>query len=329
MRSLARHAAFDCGLVAAAAAAAGAVAAIAAVAVAVAVAAQPGPAPGGVTRGEIVATPRFVPVAGPLLAGDDTVVWIARRDDAVLDLWEAVGGQPPRRIQRFAGSDAEWLSRPRLMASPTTVGLEFAELRAHNRRTLRTRTYAGGIGVPLLRAGARLGMLAIGGDGGAAITSLLAAGEHRDLLAHSDRTERRAVWVTRACASAEIRTVALPAPAAIGVRAAECELRLRRGARIRAGRLRLGLSCAGFDVGCRAAVSVRHGARIVARGSARPNRSTPPYAAANLRLTRSAIALLHRRRQIRVHIRARIGAIVRSTTQTISMPPAGPRREGA
>ena len=102
-----------------------------------------------VRRGTGVATPRFVPAAGPVLAGDGAIVWVARRDDAVLDLWQAAPGGAPRRIQRFVGSDTEWLTAPRLAASASAVGLAFTETRARTGRALRTRSYLGGLGRPL------------------------------------------------------------------------------------------------------------------------------------------------------------------------------------
>jgi hypothetical protein len=116
-----------------------------------------------------------------------------------------------------------------------------------------------------------------------------------------------------------IRTVALSAPAVARQRAPACALRLRRPARVRASRLRLGVSCAGFAHGCSARVTVRAGSRLVARGIARPNHSTPPYAAADLRLTPTGRALLGSRPRVRVQISARIGTTLRRATQTIAL----------
>lgn len=203
--------------------------------------------------GTLVATPRFVPAAGPVLAGDDRVAWISRRDDRVLDLWVARIGQAPRRVQRFSGSDDERLSPRRLVASATAIGLELTV--TEGARTL-TRAYAGPPGEPLRPV--------------------------RALAVDPDGAPRRAVWVARACASAEIRTTA--APTAAVAHEPSCRLRLRRPVSLRHGRLRFGVSCAGFAVDCRARVTVRAGGRVLARGTARYNHSTPPYAAADLRL---------------------------------------------
>ena len=433
-------------------------------------------------RATVVATPRFVPEAGPVLAGDGTIVWVARRDDSVLDLWQASrAGQawPARRIQRFVGSDTEWLAAPRLSASGSAVGLELVETAAGTARALRTRSYLGGVGEPLrpvsscagaapaqrsldvgplaavfrgpdcthvtvrglgpaagatrllpdgafaarlggsleawlegpspggtasaavvrdnatgreitrlaaaelpgditelalstggtlallYRAppGARTARVAIvapgatrirplalrllvaqgarwDGDalavvaasptdprrgvlqhvdaGGATTAPVIALGSQRDLMDRTDLVASRAVWVQRGCGHAVIRTIALPAPAVARLRTPTCALRLRRRARVEAGRLRLGVSCAGFAHGCTARVTVRAGSLLLARGTARPNHSTPPYAAADLRLTRAARALLHRRSRIRVQISARIGTTLRRTTRTIA-----------
>lgn len=430
-------------------------------------------------RGAIVATPRYVPAAGPVLAGDGAIVWLARRDDAVLDLWQAAPGGAPRRIQRFVGSDTEWLATPRLAASAAAVGLAFAETRARTERVLRTRSYLGGLGRPLglvsscvgpapaqrsfdvtdtaavfrdgpacaqaivravgaatgtarqlpgasfamrlaggyeawlegpaagsgapgaavvhesatgreitraaaaelprdvtdvaLRAdgtlalsyrspaGLRVALLGPGatqartlplrllaahgarwlgdtlavvaarrGDprrgllqrvdsAGAPVAALLAMGSDRDLHEHTDASASRLVWVERGCMQAVIRTTALPTPAVARQRGTpSCALRLRRQPRVRAGRLRLGVSCAGFARDCSARLTVRAGSQLVARGTARPNHGAPPYAAANLRLTRAARVLLDRHARIRVLISARIATTLRRTTRTLA-----------
>lgn len=439
--------------------------------------APPAAAANDAPRGAVVATPRFVPVAGPVLAGDGVIVWVARRDDAVLDLWVAAPGAPPRRIQRFVGSDTEWLAAPRLAASATAVGLAFAETRPGTARTLRTRSYLGGLGRPLdlvssctgpapaqrsfdvtataavfrdgpactqasvrglgpaagaarplpggifatrlavgyeawlegpaaggapsaavvresatgrertrvagsglprgitdlalradgtlalsyrssagarvalldpgathartlaprllaargahwvgealavvvaRRADPRRGMLQLVDTAGATVAPLLAMGRDRDLTEHTDVSASRALWVERGCAHAVIRTIELPAPAIARQRTPSCALRLRRAPRIRAGRLGLGVSCAGFAHGCSARVTVRAGSTLLARGTARPNHGTPPYAAADLRLTRAARALLGRRARVRVQISARIGTTLRRTARTLA-----------
>ena len=229
------------------------------------------PAPDAST---LVASPRFVPAAGPVLAGDDRVAWVSRRDDRVLDLWVAQIGAAPRRVQRFSGSDDERLAPKRLVASATVIGLELA-VSEGARRT--TRTYAGPPGEALRP------VRALGVDEGGA--------------------PRRAVWVARACASAEIRTIALPAPEARAEPG--CRLRLRRPMTLHHGRLRFGVSCAGFAVDCTARVTVRAGGRVVARGTARYDHSTPPYAAADLRLTARDLRRLRRTTRPRLVIWAR------------------------
>ena len=53
--------------------------------------------------------------AGPVLAGVRAIVWVLRRDDAVLDLWVAGTGGAARRIH-VVGAEAIWLREPRLAA---------------------------------------------------------------------------------------------------------------------------------------------------------------------------------------------------------------------
>ncbi len=252
--------------------------------------------------GTIVAMPRFVPVAGPLFAGLGGVAWVSRRDDAVLDLWVAEPGQGPRRVQRFSGADGERLRRPRLSAAAGEVALRFTETRAGEAASVRS--YRGAFGQPLLPSADVAPVASVVVD---------AAG--------------RSLQVTRRCASAEIRIVSAPAPAA--ARVDGCRLRLRRHARLRAGRLRLGLSCAGFSIDCSARITVRIGRRVIARGGARYNRATPPFAAASLAVSRRGLRLLRSRPRTRIHITARIGdarkiaarstagTVTRSTTRTI------------
>jgi hypothetical protein len=270
----------------------------------------------------IVATPRFVPVAGPVFAGAGGVAWVSRRDDAVLDLWVAEPGQGPRRVQRFSGADGERLRRPRLSAFAGEVALRFTETRADEAASVRS--YRGAFGQPLLPSADV-----------AAVASVVV-----------DAAGRR-LQVTRRCASAEIRVVspaAAPgfaedrtsagaasaaAPAAAAAREQACLLRLRRHPRLRAGRLRLGLSCAGFSIDCSARVSVRIGRRVIARGRARYNRATPPFAAASVKVSRRGLRLLRSRPRTRIAITARIGdartiaarstagTVTRSTTRTI------------
>lgn len=244
--------------------------------------------------GTLVASPRFVPAAGPVLAGDGAVVWISRRDDRVLDLWVARIGGPPRRVQRYSGSDEERLRVVRLLASVTQVGLE---LRVIERGRASTRAYAGAVGRPLEAVdGLRI---EAAGDGA------VSAG--------------RAVWVARGCASAEIRTTALPAVGPLRRGTPRCRLRLRRAVTLRRDRLRLGISCAGFAIDCSARVTVHAGGQIIARGSAHPNHGTPPYAAADLRLSPAGVRMLRRRPRARLRISARIGgAPARRTTRQIA-----------
>jgi hypothetical protein len=267
----------------------------------------------------IVATPRFVPAAGPVLAGDDRLAWVSRRDDSVLDLWVAGPDQGPRRVQRFVGSDTERLRLRRLSASSAAVGLELLEARmgADGReRTIRSRSYLGAFGQPLRRVERCAGAPTCDA---AAVWPLVT----------SDATGARGVSVTRGCESAEIRMIALPAPAAPRRSEPVCPLRLRSTARIRHGRLRLGVSCAGFSIDCAARVRVRAGGRLVARGVARYNHSTPPYAAADLKPTAFGTRLLRAKPHARVQIVARIGerglladpslpgAVTRRTSRTI------------
>ena len=243
--------------------------------------------------GTLVASPRFVPAAGPLPAGDGGVAWVSRRDDRVLDLWVAQFGAPARRVQRFSGSDAERLRRPRLVTTATEVGLQFSVVEA---RRVTVRAYAGAFGRPL----APVGRLELAGasEPGVGVSG--------------------AAWVARGCASAEIRAGALPA-AAVMAREPRCPLRLRRAVTLRRDRLRLGVSCAGFAIDCAARVTIRAAGRVIARGPARYNHATPPYAAADLRLTPAGVRLLRRHPHARLRISARIAGAQRvRTTQTFA-----------
>lgn len=250
--------------------------------------------------GTLVASPRFVPAAGPVLAGDAGVAWVSRRDDRVLDLWVAQIGAPPRRVQRYSGSDEERLRVVALIASATQVGLELAVI---ERGRASVRAYAGAFGEPLAPVdGLRI-------EGGS--DSAVSAG--------------RAVWVARRCASAEIRTIAPPAIGPSQRGTPRCRLRLRRPLTLRRERLRFGVSCAGFAIDCSARVTVRAGGRVIARGTARYNHSTPPYAAADLRLSPAGERMLRRRPRARLRISARIGgAPWRHTTRRIAN--TGPTR---
>lgn len=240
-------------------------------------------------EGTLVATPRFVPAAGPLPAGPGGVAWVSRRDDRTLDLWIAEPGQGPRRVQRFAGSDGERLRDPRLSASASDVGLRLRVTDGRG-RTLRRLAYAGAFGQPLRPGEAP--------------------------PARADARDGRSVALTRACESAEIRTGTAPP-----LEEPACELRLRSPLRLRGDRLLLGISCAGFAIDCSARVVVRAGGRVVARGPARYNRTTPPYAAASLRVGPAARKLLRAGRRVRVT--ARIDAAV--TRHTIVQLPAARR----
>ena len=245
-------------------------------------------------QGTVVASPRFVPAAGPVLAGDDRLAWVSRRDDRVLDLWVLKIGGSPQRVQRFSGSDDERLRPVRLIASSARIGLELSVTEGAR---ASSRAYSGPFGQPL----APVAALQVDGADGA-------------------RPAGRAVLVTRGCAGAEIRTVALPAPALITEHEPRCRLRLRRAITVRRGRLRLGISCAGFAIDCSARVTVRAHGRVIARGSARYTHSTPPFAAADMRLTPSGVRLLGRHPHARLRISARIGtsAPLRRTTRTIA-----------
>lgn len=264
------------------------------------------PAESGETRrGTLVASPRFVPAAGPVLAGDDRLAWVSRRDDRVLDLWVLEIGGSPRRVQRYSGSDDERLRPVRLIASQSRIGLQLSV--TENGRA-RPRAYAGAFGAPLQPVGS----LQIDGADGAKPDA------QREQ--HGDESAGRAVWVARGCGSAEIRTIALPAPALVAQRERRCRLRLRRAVTLRRGRLKLGISCAGFAIDCSAHVTVRAGGRLIARGDARYTHSTPPFAAADMRLTARGARLLRRRPHTRLRISARYGASepVRHTIRTVT-----------
>ncbi|MEA2218698.1 MAG: hypothetical protein QOJ35_1324 [Solirubrobacteraceae bacterium] len=347
-----------------------------------AVVAAAGPPP---ARGTLVAAPRFVPEAGPLLAGDDRLAWLTRRDDAVLDLWVSEPGAGPRRVQRFVGSDTERLGAPRLSVSASAVGVDVFETRAG--RVVRSRAYRGAFGEPLRLVASCSGARALvapsdpataatapGAEARAAATARGAAvpaasargaaaspgaaapacvrgtlpppapppkaapaalrvGRDRELLRHVDVSDARAVWVARGCASAQIRTIALPPPAVVRAAIPACELRLRRPARLRGGRLRLAVSCAGFSIDCAARVTVRLHGRVIGRGTARYTHGTPPFAAASLRISAAGVRLLRGGRPARVLISARVGerglladahlpgSVLRRTTRTIRARP--------
>ena len=211
----------------------------------------------------LVATPRFVPAAGPLLAGPDR----RRAGSRAATTRCSTCGSPsrgsgPRRVQRFSGADSERLRSPRLTASPRRSGLELrvTDLRgqplahAHLRRAAVRRAAAPGRATRSRRAGASR-------PGQAAPGERAAARARR-----SGRGERRG-------------------PALGDLRASpSCALRLRSPLRLRGDRLRLGISCAGLSHRLlRRDVVVRAGGRVIARGPARYNHTTPPYAAAALR----------------------------------------------
>jgi hypothetical protein len=145
--------------------------------------------------------------------------------------------------------------------------------------------------------------------GGARIARLVELGRDRELLRHTDVTAGVAACVTWGCQSAEIRTIALPVSATVARHAPACPLRLvGRRTTVQGDRLRLGISCAGFAIRCSARMTVRAGRRIIARGFARYNRTTPPFAAADLRIRAAGLRMLRRNGRTRVQISARIGA---------------------
>jgi hypothetical protein len=164
----------------------------------------------------------------------------------------------------------------------------------------------GGLGVVAAEpSDPRASALQVVDPAGATRRAVVRLGRDRGLAGHADLGPGAAVWVARGCASAQIRRLALPA-GAVRVAPPACVLRLRRRPEVRGGRLRVGLSCAGFTVACSARVEVRARGRLLARGPALPNRSTPPYAAAGLPLTPAGTRLLRRGRPLRVELRARI-----------------------
>ncbi|MEY2516855.1 MAG: hypothetical protein QOJ89_4213 [bacterium] len=251
--------------------------------------------PATAAQGTLVAGPTFVPEAGPVLAGDDGVVWLRRRDDAVVDLWVFDPAHGARRIQRFVAADGNRLRSLRVSASATAVALELVELSGRGRsRVASPRSYAGAFGQPLAEVPARLAALSAGAGVGV----------------FTDVTEGRAVWVARRCRSAQIRTITLPLAAPLTAeREPRCRLRLRAPARLRGGRLRLGVSCAGFAIDCAARVVVRARGRVIARGTASYNHATPPFAAASLRVTAAGLRLLRRSARTRMQISARINGL--------------------
>jgi hypothetical protein len=199
----------------------------------------------------------------------------------------------------------------------------------------RVRAYRGAAGAPLApvatpvaaapdgvdRVVAADGTITLTHSSGSSVS--FAPGGDRGLLRHSDVGAGRAVWVARGCASTEIRSIDLPAPATVRPREPACPLRLRRRVRLRGERLRFGVSCAGFTVSCSARVSVRARGLVIARGRARYNHSTPPYAAADLRVTAAGLQLLRLLRPAtRLRISARLGT---RTRRTVAKLPADAR----
>jgi hypothetical protein len=225
------------------------------------------------------------------------------------------------------GSLALLYRRARDASSPAT-GLAVVEPGATRVRPLAltvlapeaTRWIGGALGVVATEpARPRAGVLQVVDARGTTIRRLVELGRDRELMRHTDVTAGAATWVARGCESAEIRTIALPAASTAKQRTPVCGLRLRRRARLRHGRLRLGVSCAGFGIRCRARVTVRVGRRVIARGTARYDHSTPPYAAADLEVSAAGLRLLRESRRTRVRISARIGAApVRRTTQIVA-----------
>jgi hypothetical protein len=182
------------------------------------------------------------------------------------------------------------------------VALELFEVSAGGGSRGASRTYAGAFGRPLDEvSGWPLAQAP-------AATPAL-PGAAAGAVRFADADARRAVWVARGCRSAQIRTIALPLTAAVRQREPTCRLRLRERVRLRGGRLRLGISCAGLRVDCAARVVVRAGGRVIARGDASYNHAAPPFAAARLRVTSFGLRLLRRHARVRVRISARIGAL--------------------
>ena len=74
-------------------------------------------------------------------------------------------------------------------------------------------------------------------------------------------------------------------------------------------------------IDCSARVVVRVGGRVIARGAASYNHATPPFAAANLRVTAAGLRLLRRSAPARVRISARIdGLATRRATVVVARP---------
>ena len=261
-------------------------------------------APATAAPGTLVASPTFIPAAGPVLAGDDGVVWLRRRDDAALDLWVADRALGARRIQRFVAADGNRLRSLRLSASASAVSLELVERSRRGGARIQSRSYRGALGQPLTEVNTPL----------AALPTATRSGRFTDI------SERRAVWVARGCRGAQIRTLTLPLAAPLTAeREPRCRLRLRAPARLRGDRLRFGISCAGMRIDCSARVVVRAGGRVIARGAASYNHATPPFAAASVRVTPAGVRLLRRNARMRVQISARYrGLAARRATVVVA-----------
>ena len=86
--------------------------------------------PAGAATGTIVASPKYIPASGPVLAGDRGVLWVTRRGDRVLELWAWTPAGGTRRLQRFGTVKGYDLNQPGffgsayLSASSTHVGME-------------------------------------------------------------------------------------------------------------------------------------------------------------------------------------------------------------
>ncbi len=181
------------------------------------------------------------------------------------------------------------------------------------------------------RSEPQIGVLQIVDTEGRTMQRIVKLGRDRELMRHTDLTAQGAVWVTRGCASAHIRTISLPTPNTVKQRTPTCTLRLVGRAKVQDDRLRFGISCAGFSIGCAALVTVRAGRHVIASGTARYNHSTPPYGAADLKVSPAGMQMLRTNPRTRLQISARIGeselidnpsmhgTLTRRTTQTIAV----------
>ncbi len=148
-------------------------------------------------RGSVVTSPRYVPVA----------LLYARRGDRARGrgspagplAFVAPGATRPRAqsgLLALAGEGARWLGGTLAFVGATAKSPDDGVLQTVDRR-------------------------------GAPVRRIVELGRDRALMGHADVSATGGVWVTRACASSQIRGAALPAAATIGATEPACRLRLR------------------------------------------------------------------------------------------------------